>query len=148
MHAWFLWGMIMRKCWIMIHMHDDKDLYMDLNCFYREFTDFHIPWWVIIYFSSIYIGFKMKLGRTGYLMGFIRTYVHRWWFVNVWMMMRLGPRILDSLLRIPPASLLSKEEAGASFPGCFAPDTTSYVKTLGPMFQDALLRIPPVGVMY
>ena len=64
------------------------------------------------------------------------------------MMMRLGPRFLDALLQIPPASLLRKKEAGAGFPGCFAPDTASYVKTLGPMFQDALLRIPPVGVMY
>ena len=36
------------------------------------------------------------------------------------------------------------DEAGAGFPGCFAPDTASYDKTLGPIFQDALLRIPPV----
>ena len=55
---------------------------------------------------------------------------------------------LDALLRIPPASLLRKEEAGAGFTGCFATDTASYVKTLGPMFQDALFRIPPVGLMY
>ena len=55
---------------------------------------------------------------------------------------------LDALLRIPPASLMSKDKAGADVPGCFAPDTASYDKTLGPMFQDALLRIPPVGLMY
>ena len=55
---------------------------------------------------------------------------------------------LDALLRIPPASLMSKDEAGADVPGCLAPDTASYDKTLGPMFQDALLRIPPVGLMY
>ena len=64
------------------------------------------------------------------------------------MVMRLGPRFLDALLRMPPASLLSKDEAGAGFSGCFAPDTASYDKTLGPMFQDALLRIPLVGLMY
>ena len=64
------------------------------------------------------------------------------------MMMKLGPRFLDALLRIPPASLLIKEEAGADVPGCFTPDTASYVKTLGPMFQDTLLRIPPVGLIY
>ena len=55
---------------------------------------------------------------------------------------------LDALLRIPPASLMSKDEAGADVPVCFALDTASYDKTLGPMFQDALLRIPPVGLMY
>ena len=33
------------------------------------------------------------------------------------------------------------DEAGAGFPGCFAPDTASYDKTLGPVFQDALLRM-------
>ena len=64
------------------------------------------------------------------------------------MMMRLGPVFQDTLLRIPPASLMSKYEAGAAVPGCFAPDIASYDKTLGPMFQDALLRIPPVGLMY
>ena len=64
------------------------------------------------------------------------------------MMMRLGPMFLNALLRIPPASLMSKDEAGAGFLGCFTPDTASYDKTLGPMFQDALLRIPPVGLMY
>ena len=56
--------------------------------------------------------------------------------------------LLDALLRIPPASLMSKDEAGADVPGCFAPDTASYDTTLGPMFLDALLRIPPVGLMY
>ena len=51
---------------------------------------------------------------------------------------------LDALLRIPPASLMSKDEAGADVPGCFAPDTASYDKALGPTFLDALLRRPPV----
>ena len=60
------------------------------------------------------------------------------------MMMRLGPRFLDSLLRIPPASLLSKEEAGAGFPGCFAPDTTSDDEALGLVVVDAVLPMPPV----
>ena len=50
------------------------------------------------------------------------------------MMIRLGPVFQDALLRIPPASLMSKDEAGADVPGCFAPDTASYDKTLGPMF--------------
>ena len=54
----------------------------------------------------------------------------------------LGLVVVDALLPMPPVV------AGADFPGCVAPDTTSYDKTLGPMFQDALLRIPPVGVMY
>ena len=43
---------------------------------------------------------------------------------------------------------MNDDEAGADVPGCFAPDTASYVKTLGPMFKDALLRILPVGLMY
>ena len=64
------------------------------------------------------------------------------------MMMRLGPVFQDALLRILPASLMSKDEAGADVSGCFALDTASYNKTLGPMFQDALLRILPVGLMY
>ena len=55
---------------------------------------------------------------------------------------------LDALLRIPPVSLMSKDEAGADVLGCFAPDTASYDKTLGPIFLDALLRIPPVGLLY
>ena len=50
------------------------------------------------------------------------------------MMMRLGPMFLDALLRIPPASLMSKDEVGVDVPGCFVPDTASYDKTLGPMF--------------
>ena len=41
------------------------------------------------------------------------------------MMMRLRLMFLDALLRIPPASLISKDEAGADVPGCFAPDTAS-----------------------
>ena len=32
---------------------------------------------------------------------------------------------LDALLQIPPTSLMSKDEAGADFPGCFAPDTAN-----------------------
>ena len=50
----------------------------------------------------------------------------------------LGLVVVDAELPMPPVV------AGASFPGCFAPDTASYDKTLEPVFQDALLRIPPV----
>ena len=36
------------------------------------------------------------------------------------------------------------DEAGASFPGCFAPDTASYDEALGLVVVDAVLPMPPV----
>ena len=36
------------------------------------------------------------------------------------------------------------DEAGAGFPGCFAPDTTSDDEALGLVVVDAVLPMPPV----
>ena len=36
------------------------------------------------------------------------------------------------------------DEAGAGFPGCFAPDTASYDEALGLVVVDAVLPMPPV----
>ena len=50
----------------------------DFINFYTRFhlvIDLLIPYYKLHF--GIYNGFKMKLGRTGYLMGFIRTYAHR-----------------------------------------------------------------------
>ena len=55
----------------------------EFQLFYWEFPGFLyiIKLWLISFsdYEILYMnyGFKMKLGRTGYLMGFIRTYAHR-----------------------------------------------------------------------
>ena len=64
----------------MIRMHsilmiEDYIYIWILNCFYGEFIGFYTMSYLV--FSCMYIVLKMKLGRTGYLMGFIRTYAHR-----------------------------------------------------------------------
>ena len=47
------------------------------------------------------------------------------------MMMRLGPVSMETVLQIPPASLMNYDKAGAGVDGSIAPDTASDDETLG-----------------
>ena len=101
------------------YYRDDKDIY-GFNLFLLRICWFS---YLLLSYDILCLShdFKMKLGRTGYLMGFIRTYVHRYWLDGVWLMMRLGPVFLDALLRIPPAMM--RHWAGCR--ECIAPDAAS-----------------------
>ena len=142
MHAWFLWGMIMRKCWIMIHMHDTMMIkictwiwiafienllvfiYHDELLYIFQVYVLVLKWNLVERATWWVSSGPMRIGDD--------LLMYEWWWDwgrgswmlcsgyrqrVYWVRMRLGPVFLDALLRIPPAML----RHWADVPGCFAP---------------------------
>ena len=109
---------------MMIYIYGVKLFIVDKFIGFHKYLIYDLFLLQIMYICSS-IDFEMELGRTGYLIGFIRTYAHRQRF-DIWVdMERLGPVLMDAVLPIPPAIFVINDEAGAGIDGCSAPDTAS-----------------------